>query len=329
MFFGLVAWLYYLCFLLLTALLFFIACRRSRRTPTRFRLRRSFFLLALSLLLWQLTLFLEIRIAWPGAQLWLGRTNFAAIVFVVYFALRFVQEVPTTDAKRASSLAFWLLAETSLLAILTLLTPLVSAEERVESGQAITTYGPLFPLYLLHALGYLVATLILAFWERCQAERVSVRRQLTLISSGMFATGSIAFVTNAWFPYLYRDFRFCNLGALSTLLFVLAIAYATFLHRLFDLRILLRETLVYGILLAFVLGAYSSTVFLITQYLTDDTGKVTQFVVLLIAFSFDPLRRFLEAKADRLLFGERGGDAKRQGERESRFRLAFLFPWHR
>ena len=95
---------------------------------------------------------------------------------------------------------------------------------------------------------------------------------------------------------------------------------------------MLRETLVYGLLLAFVLGAYSSTVFVVSQYLTEGTGKLVQFAVLLIAFSFDPLRRFLEEKADRLLFGHRneGKDAKqRQGRPTGGRLLTILFPWRR
>jgi hypothetical protein len=53
----------------------------------------------------------------------------------------------------------------------------------------------------------------------------------------------------------------------------------------------------------------------------------------LIAFIFDPLRRFLEEKTDRLLFGERGvqGQGRRQRGRNirsgSRFTMALLFPW--
>ena len=69
--------------------------------------------------------------------------------------------------------------------------------------------------------------------------------------------------------------------------------------------------------------------FLLTQYLTDHAGKVTQFAVLLIAFSFDPLRRFLEKRVDRLLFDpERKQSARPKQERTgNRFLLALLFPW--
>ena len=91
----------------------------------------------------------------------------------------------------------------------------------------------------------------------------------------MLTTGAIALVANVLLPYGLNDFRWCDAGALSTLLFLLAIAYATLWRRLFDLRVLVRRALVYGLLLAFVLGAYSSAVFVVSQYLTTGSGSGT------------------------------------------------------
>jgi len=176
----------------------------------------------------------------------------------------------------------------------------------VEAGQAITTFGPLFPLYLLHVLGCLTAALRTALREWRRSKERRVRGQLAILGFGIIGTGGVALITNELLPYGCGDFRFGDWGPLSTLFFLLAVAYATFIHGLFDLRTLVCETLAYGILLAFVLEAYSSVVFLVTQHLTSGTEKLTQFAVLVIAFSFDPLRRFLEEKTDRLLFGERG-----------------------
>lgn len=314
-----------------------IASKSSRRARARPRLRHTFLWLALSLLLWQLTLFLEVRTALPAVQLWLGRANFAAVVLAAYLALRFVQEVPAKPHSERPFCSLCLLGATGLLAALTLFTPLIAAAERVEAGRAITTFGRLFPVYLLHVLGCLTAALSVAFRERLRADNRRIRGQLTLIGLGMLTTGGVTVVTNALLPYRFGDFRFCDVGPLSTILFVLAIAFATLVHRLFELRVVVRETLVYGILLAWVLGAYSSTVFVVSQHLTAGAEKLTQFVVLFLAFSFDPLRRFLEEKTDRLLFGERGDDeprGKRRGRSKveragGRFTLALLFPWHR
>ena len=121
----------------------------------------------------------------------------------------------------------------------------------------------------------------------------------------MIATGGVASVTNILLPYGFGDFRLCDIGALSTLFFLLAIAHALFLHGLFDLRLVLRKTLVYGVLSALVLAAYSSAVLLITQYFIAGATEMKQFAVLVIAFSFDPIRRVVEAKTDRWLFEDR------------------------
>lgn len=294
MFLSPLALLYYVSFSLLAGLAGFVLARRPRS-----RLSRIFFLLALSLLLWKLTLFLEVRVASPSAQLWLGRANFAVIAIAVYLALWFVQVV-IEKQMRVSAVLF---IETLLLAGLTLLTSLISASERIEEGSAVTTYGPLFGLYLAHVLGYLLAALIVAFRGRRQTRDKAKQAQLLLIGVGLLAMGGISAVTNALLPYQFQDFRFCDAGPLSTVLFASAIAYAVFVHQLFGLRLVLRTALVYGVLLAFVLGAYSSGVFVLSQYLTEGSGKMEQFLVLFLAFSFDPLRRFLEGKVDALLFG--------------------------
>ena len=308
-----VALLYALCFLLLSGQALLVAWKSRRRT--RPGLRRAFYLLTLSLLLWQLTLFLEVRTEVPAAQLGLGRANFAAATFAAYYALRFVREIPEIPAGELPGRPSpWLPVVTGLLAALTLLTPLVVAAERVEAGRAITTFGPLFPLYLLHVLGCWLAALAAALAERRRVRDRRVKGQLALVGAGMLATGGTAFLTNAVLPYGFGDFRFGDLGTLSTFLFVLAVAYAAFAHRLFDLKRVVRKALVYGVLLAFVLGAYGSAVFLVTQYLTEGAGKLVQFAVLMIAFSLDPLRRFLERETERLLFDARRSSRGAKGK---------------
>lgn len=317
MFFGLIACLYYLCFILLASLSVFIALQGSRAN-SRSRLRLTFFLLSLSLLVWQATLFVEVRIALPGAQLWLSRTNFAAVVWIVFFTLRFVQEIPRAKSNQRVPGSTWCLLETIGLAGITLFTPFVDAAERIEDEHAISTFGPLFILYLIHVIGYLMAALILIFLSQHRTKKPAIRRQMDVVGVGILATAGIAFITNAMMPYLFNDFRLCDVGVISTLFFACSVGWATFMHRLFDVRAIIRETLVYGVLLALVLSAYSSAVFLITEYLTDGADKMTKCAVLVIAFSLDPIRRLLETKTDRLLFGEREGSSKEKKQRSNK-----------
>jgi hypothetical protein len=339
-FFGIVALLYYLsCGLLafLALLVAFWSPRTTRDDRRSARLRHTFLLLAVCLLLWQGTLFLEIRSNAPAVQLGLSRANFAVMASAAGLALHFVRLVarkaPGSHSPwRRRVLGVWM-AETAALTLLTLLTPWVDAAESVAQGRAVSTYGPLFPLYLLHIAAHWLAALAVAFRERRRAARPVVRDQLTLIGLGMLGTGAVALVTNALLPYWSGDFRYCDVGVLSTLLFLLAVAYATLWRRLFDLRLFLRKTLVYGVLLTGVLGVYSSTVFVVSQQWTAQSDSWTQFAVLVIAFSFDPLRRFLERKTDQWLFEPRGeaeaGKPQRSSRSGSRFILSLLFPWRR
>lgn len=213
-FFGLVSFLYYVCFVLFAGFVLFIIIGGRQRAPERSQIRLAFLLLALSLVVWQLTLFLEARAVLPEVQIWLGRLNFAAIAVAAYFALRFVLLIPISPGKPAPHGISCLVAETSIAATISLMTPLVDAAERVENGIAISTYGVLFPIYLLHVFGYLSAAVVFAFWHRRHAESSAVKGQLALVGGGILATGGIAAITNAVLPYALHDFRFCDVGTL-------------------------------------------------------------------------------------------------------------------
>ncbi len=288
-------------------------------------LRDRFALTALFLFAWVASLYVFHRFRvfglenTPGVVLLLGRVNFAAVVFVVYFAYRFVQSFALAETKIARKLASWLLLmETMGIGLLTLLTPLVGKAENIvlEESVPVTVYGVLFPLYVLHIVLYLAATIHLALTARRTAEH-PVRDQLGLVAVGIIATGSVALVTNAALPYLLGDFRFTDVGTLSTMLFLLAVGWAVVRHRLFNLKSFLSRTLVYGLLLSLVAAAYSAVVVLVTERLTSGSrGMWAQFGVLLIASSFDPVRRFLEKKVDALLF-RKTGSADAAGETRS------------
>jgi hypothetical protein len=84
------------------------------------------------------------------------------------------------------------------------------------------------------------------------------------------------------------------------------VGWAVARHRLFNLRVFVRKTLVYGILLSLVAAAYSAVVLTLTVRLSEGrTSTLAQFAVIALAGAFDPLKRFLDDRIDRLLFSER------------------------
>ena len=260
-----------------------------------------------SLLGWTATLYIFQHASIPEQVLLVGRLNFAAASLAVYAVYRLVRAVANLPVRRMDqSLGL----VTLLVALVSTLTPWVDEAERVSEAAMQThqtVYGPLFSLYALHLVGLLGGAILLAFRERRAGSHPQhVRDQLLLLGVGILATGAISIVTNVLIPYTKGDFRWIDVGPLSTLLLLLAVGYAVVHHQLFDIKVLIRRTLVLGMALSLVLAAYSALVLLATdQFAKAESGGVTRFGVLVLAFSFDPIRRFLENRIDKLLFPEK------------------------
>lgn len=287
---------YLLCFLLLLGMALFVGSRNWRSQT-----HRTFSLTALSLLGWLVTLFFFNRNYDPATVLWIGRVNFAAVVFAALFAYQFVRALASRKKHR------WdvtLVVTAYILALVTVLTPLVDKAELVigPASNHVTVYGSLFPAYVAYVAGLLFAATWLALTERTKHSRGPVRDQLTLVGAGTLATGLIALVANIVLPYAVRDFRFIDVGPLSTILFLAAVAYAIVKHGLFDIRLLVKKALVLGLLLTFALAAYSAVLVLVTEYFAaGSSGTLARFSVLLIAFGFDPVRRVLDREVERFV----------------------------
>lgn len=303
---ALTAALYGLCLLFLAAaaLLIFVKDPHSR-------LHRHFALLLLALLGWIASLFvfglpLGLRLA-PELLLWLGRFNFACLVPAVLLSFLFVQDIAGRPSarKERTRITRWLWLETALLFLVTLLTPLVDQAELIRAGQHVTLYGPLFALYALHLVTLLAAMLWAAF-RPVRGASSETRSQLRLTGIGALATAAIALTTNALLPYVFGNFHLIHVGTLSTIFFLLAVADAVFVHHLFDIRLVIRAAFVYAGLIALALELYQLALsFLIRLVPVGDQAQshlaATAMVLVINAFTQQPVRRWLEGRFDRSL----------------------------
>jgi len=328
---ALTAALYGLCLLFLAAAALLIFAKDPHS-----RLHRHFALLLLALLGWVASLFvfglpLGLRLA-PELLLWLGRFNFACLVPAVLLSFLFVQDISTRrfvqdistrrfvqdistrrfvqdiagrHRQERTPITTWLWLETALLFLLTLLTPLVDQAELILAGQHITLYGPLFALYALHLVALLAAMLWAAFRPVAGAS-LETRSQLRLTGIGALATAAIALTTNALLPYVFGNFHLIHVGTLSTIFFLFAVADAVFVHHLFDIRLVIRAAFVYAGLIALTLELYQLALsFLIRLVPVGDQAQshlaATAMVLVINAFTQQPVRRWLEGRIDHSL----------------------------
>ena len=300
--------LYLLCSLLLLGSAIVVVARDPKSA-----LHQRYALTAVSLLGWVATLALFYRASVPALVQALGRANFACAALAVTFGYLLVQSLAGEDARKRVAQSNQtgtfgstiLVTEALLLAAVSAFTGLIDRAELVHAGadgRHLTVYGPLFFLYAVHIVGYVGASALVAFHARNGEARGAVRDRLTLVGSGVLATGMVGVVADILLPYGFGNFRYADAGPLSTALFLLSVGYAVLKHRLFDLRRLVRKTVVIGILGSLALAVYGAVVVLATErFAGSGSGTLTRFSVLVIALSFDPLRRSLETKVDKLL----------------------------
>lgn len=303
----LVASLYLLCL----AFLFGSAVYVYSRDPFS-RLNTCFALLALALLSWVGTLFLFGVATEERTLLLLGRANFAAAALAAPAVYLFVSALAKRYPKKTVGL--WLV--TAAFMALSLFTPWIDSAEMLVEGEHVTTYGVLFLPYVLHILAFLIVALWIAFQTDTRLPS-QTRLQLRLLGVGILATALISVITNAFLPYLYGDFRFIHAGTLSTIAFLISVAYTASVHRLFNVRILIRKTLIFSVLITFALELYQLTVEFLARLLPldDPTQRhlaAAAIALILNAVTQQALKEWLERLVDKWLSRKQRHPASRQ-----------------
>jgi hypothetical protein len=254
---------------------------------------------------WVGTLFVFSAESTSPSLLWLGRSNFAAALLVAPAVLTFVQELVSKPVQRMVLL--WLSCLVG--GLLCLATGLIDRAETIVGGLHVTTYGPLFGVYIVAVVWLLLLALRTAFWpDRDLVARK--RAQLRLVGIGILATALISITTNAVLPALFSNFRLINLGTLSTILFLVAIAYAVFFQGLFNVSVMLRTTAVYAVLIGFALELYQVTVEFLAHMLplgdpVQQRVAAASIVFIVNALSHEPLKKVLERVTNHLATGKK------------------------
>lgn len=273
-----------------------------RRAP-QFRLHRNFALTCLSLISWLLTLYFLVRSNDSALLTPIGRANFVSVLLAVTFSFHFVSDLARIRLTKRRRL--FLAVETLVMSALTLFTPLIDRLESVRDGDHVTIIGPLFVLFALHVTAYPVAAGVIGL-RAMRSARAHVRDQLLFVAVGILVTAGVNVVTGIVLPYGYGIFSYEEVGALSAVVFVGSVAYAILVDRLFDIRVVIKKTLVIALLVAFVEQVYSESISLfINRVPGSESSPLVQHAVsvgtvLFIAATFHPLKEWLEKQLARM-----------------------------
>lgn len=162
-------------------------------------------------------------------------------------------------------------------------------------------------IFLLVTVGSILAGLVTII-KKYLGGNGYLRSQIAFLFLGIFAMFFLMITFNLLFVVLLKNDTFVFLGPLFTLPFILATTYAIVAHQLFDIKVIIKRTIVYSGLLLFAVTAYSMVVFFFTTLLgnqpvfTAEVFLTNLAAAVIIAVGFEPLRQWLVRTTDKFLF---------------------------
>jgi len=264
---------------------------------------RYFAVFTLFMVGWLASLFLYYYVREPQWLTSIGRFNFAAIAAAVTSGYFFTLELlKTSDRYRRLQLA-----ETALLIVLSFATPLISAKEsQSATGELVTHFGPLFFIFVLHIVWYIGAGVIrlIQSSRHAPAER---RAQLDVVVAGFLLSALTVIVTNVVMPVGFSYFGLQEVGALSVVFLIGAFAYAIVFQGLFDIRFVIKRTVIFTGLIGCLIGLYGALALFATQVLRKAPVSLDEFLfnllaVAVVGLTSESLRQWIAARTDHWLF---------------------------
>lgn len=180
-----------------------------------------------------------------------------------------------------------------------ILTINTGATNSIDFGHSwYWVYGSYFSIMFIIAYIYMLVGVARA------RGRARVRQKIVL--SGIFLTSFLALGSNVLLP-AFGVSDYVWLGPAWTIFYVIATSYAMIKHGLFDLRMALVLTFTYGLSLAVLGGIYYGVAFAISsifiqQNLSLELNALNVSLALLIAFIFQPIRKFFDRLTSRIFY---------------------------
>lgn len=164
---------------------------------------------------------------------------------------------------------------------------------------------------------YIILGLLALFTSMLRASEGRERRQIATLFAGTVVGVTPFLVLGVGFPSLLRDDRYLLLGVMPMVIVPLTFAYAIVRFQFFNIRVIVRRSLLYTLTTAVVAVAYAVGIAAFNLLFRDASlGRSPYYpavLALAILALFDPLRRRLQEPVDRFFFRE-AYDARRAME---------------
>ncbi len=277
---------------------------------------QAFTAFVLSVVLWSFCLkMVDVYSAGSGGIFW-GRLIFTTASLVGMSLVVFCQTFPDLDRfEWGRGLRLFLLLGAVIMC--STFTPLIMIDVNVTAaGHLQPRYGPLHPLFgifILTSVLYGIWSLAKKWWVA--RGRKKLQMQYLWLGLGFFLVG--ATTTNLIIPDLTHNSYLSAYGPYFTLCFIGMTAHAIIRHRLMDIRLVVRQSVTYGLSVGITVGIMWSVLTAIGRAISLQGHYVLSTLALCVGVGsivvFYPLRQTLQRLLDKYCY--RTGYDDRQATR--------------
>ncbi|MCX6745950.1 MAG: ATP-binding protein [Candidatus Parcubacteria bacterium] len=292
-------WIILIIILLFFGILAFLSLKSNINSVSN----RNFAYLIITGGFWILFNFLENEIH----DLFIAR-NFLTLDFIfaalmVYFFLIFA--LYFTDSKLIVYKSIFIIY--TLFVILSVFLNFVIVNIRFENQTIVFDQGFLYYFYAIQPFLFVIVSLKV-FISKYLKSFGLYRLQLTYIILGLTLAALLGLVSNLILPQLgITDISILRLGIYGMVFVIGFTSYAILKYRLMDIRVIIRRSAVFTVLVLLITALYAVLSYLLSLVFTELIGIQSVIIngivmAVLVAIGFEPLKKFLSEITDSFLF---------------------------
>lgn len=176
-------------------------------------------------------------------------------------------------------------------------------------GQLLYSSGPLISVYIAGFILVIAGMVRNLLWLQGTSNQ-SKQRQAKFILLAFGGTAFLGLFLNVIIPLVRENWHTTRFGPLVTVVMVATIAYTIVRHGLFDIRLAVVRSVAYILSLATLAFLYYIVLYTITatflagQFINYDHIMINVALALMLAFLFQPVRRFFDKFTNKIFYRE-------------------------
>lgn len=207
------------------------------------------------------------------------------------------------NIKKIYLVGIWLFAIiTSIFA----LSPYMFTSVSITSGNVQPTPGPAIILFAINFIGFLILSFITLVVKFIRSKGLE-RNQIKFLLLGIIITFSLIAITNFLLVILFKHSSLVAFGPMFSLILIGFTSYAIVKHRLLDIGLIVARSVTYTVIALIFGGLFSFDLFYVGTSLLNIPYTMSGFILygttmLVVAFSFEPLKKFLNNYTDQIFY---------------------------